>query len=321
MLRDKRSVTLAILAAGALLFAVTAKDPYDLSLVNWISLNALLATALRFVLLVGETNVATAAFFGIGAYAAGVSTAHLGLPFPIAIIGAGLVAAIVSAGFGYVTLRVIGPYFMLISFAFTEVLRLIYTQVSYLGGNSGLVGIYPPRMLDPWMSAVVVTIAFGLIIAFDQLERSVFGRIFAGVHVNPRLMETLGFDVHLVKLGCVVIASFAAGLAGGLQAFTANVISPGDFGYVVAVFALAYVKIGGEAHVLGAVIGAALLTIVSQALQGAGAGDQIVFGAVIVGTILFFPGGILAGWERLTARFRRPREADVRRNEPTRARS
>ena len=70
---------------------------------------------------------------------------------------------LLSVLFGYVTLRTKGPYFMLISFAFTEVLRLIYTQSEAIGGNSGLIGIYPPRWLDPYYSAIVVAIVAALL--------------------------------------------------------------------------------------------------------------------------------------------------------------
>ena len=293
MRRDRASLALLAAAAIALGFALLAQDPYELSVLIWIVLNSLLAASIRFVLLVGETNVATAAFYGIGAYAAGLATVKFALPFPAALLAAGIVAGAAGGGFGLVTLKVGGPYFMLISFAFTEVVRLIYTRLDFLGGNSGIVGLYVPLWFEPWLPALVVALGFGVIVASDMLEKSRLGRVFAGIRTNDRLMATLGFDVHLAKVLCVALASFAAGLAGGLQAFTAHVISPGDFGYVVAVFALAYVKIGGESHVLGAVLGAALLTLASQWVHGSGATDQIMFGAVIVAAVLLFPGGLL----------------------------
>jgi branched-chain amino acid transport system permease protein len=292
-------VLTALAAACALTFALWTPDEYDQHLVMWVALNAVLAVGLRFMLLVGETNIATGAFYGMGAYVGAVCTLNFGVPFPLALLAGGIVAAIISAGFGLVTLGTKGPYFMLISFAFTEVTRLIYTRINYLGGNSGMMGVFPPPALDAWLPALTVTICGGLVLALYLCERSDFGRVFRAIENNDAVVETVGINVVSVKLFCLVIASFAVGLAGALHAHIYNVISPGDFSYLVPVFALAYVKIGGDAHVLGAVLGAALLTLVAQALQGAGAMEQILFGGAIVAGMLLLPDGLWGAGRRL----------------------
>src|SRR5579883_3023673 len=99
------------------------EDQYALHVLIWIALNSLLAIALRFVLLVGEKNVATAAFYGIGAYCSAIGTTMLDLPFLVSLLAGGVLAAMASAVFGLVTLRIKGPYFMLVSFALTEFMR------------------------------------------------------------------------------------------------------------------------------------------------------------------------------------------------------
>ena len=105
-----------------------------------------------------------------------------------------------------------------------------------------------------------------------------------------------------IKIACLMVASFMVGLAGALHAHAANVISPGDFGYVVAAVVLAYVKIGGEGHILGALIGAIALTIVEQYVRGFGALEHSLFGAAIVAAMLFFPEGLWGLVRRLAAR-------------------
>jgi branched-chain amino acid transport system permease protein len=290
---------IALGAAGVLAFALLTPDEYDQHLVMWVGLNAVLAVSLRFVLLVGETNIATGAFYGIGAYVAALCTVNFGMPFPLALLAGGIVATVVSAGFGLTTLRTKGPYFMLISFAFTEVMRLIYTRINYIGGNSGIMGVFPPQNLDPWMPALTVLLCGGLVLALYLCERSDLGRVFRAIENNDAVVETVGISVMSVKLLCLVLASFAVGVAGALHAHIYNVISPGDFSYLVPVFALAYVKIGGDSHVLGAVLGAALLTLVAQALQGAGALEQILFGGAIVAAMLLLPEGLWGAGKRL----------------------
>ena len=289
----------ALGAAGVLAFALLTLDEYDQHLIMWVALNAVLAVGLRFVLLVGETNIATGAFYGMGAYVAAVCTVNLGVPFPLALLAGGIVATVVSIGFGLVTLRTKGPYFMLISFAFTEVTRLIYTRIELLGGNSGIMGVFPPQALDAWMPALTVLLCGALVLALYLCERSDLGRVFRAIESNDAVVETVGINVVSIKLLCLVLSSFAVGLAGALHAHIYNVISPGDFSFLVPVFALAYVKIGGDSHVLGAVLGAALMTLVAQALQGSGALEQILFGGAIVAAMLLLPDGLWGAGARL----------------------
>ncbi len=289
----------AAAVAGLLGYTVAGEDEYTQHLLMWSALNAVLAVGLRFMLLVGETNIATGAFYGLGAYAAAVISTKWNLPFPLALLAGGVLALGIGAVFGAITLRTKGPYFMLISFAFTEVVRLIYTRIEWLGGNSGMIGIFPPVVLDPWMPALTILLCGALILLMYLCEASNLGRIFKAIENNDAIVETVGIDVMHIKLLCLVIAAFALGVAGATHAFVYNVISPGDFSYLVPVFALAYVKIGGDNHVAGSILGAVLLTVLGQALQGAGALQHILFGGAIIASMLILPGGIWGGVGRL----------------------
>lgn len=289
----------AAVTAALLGYALAGQDEYAQHLLMWSALNAVLAVGLRFMLLVGETNIATGAFYGMGAYVAAVFTTKWNLPFPLALLAGGVVAVGIGAVFGAVTLRTKGPYFMLISFAFTEFVRLIYTRIEWLGGNSGMIGIFPPQLLDPWMSALTVLLCAALILMMYLCEASNLGRVFKAIENNDAIVETVGIDVMHVKLLCLVIAAFALGVAGSMHAFVYNVISPGDFSYLVPVFALAYVKIGGDSHVGGSILGAVLLTVLAQMLQGSGAMQHILFGGAIIASMLFLPDGLWGGGGRL----------------------
>jgi len=294
---------LGAVALGALLvLAAASHEAYTLKVVLWISLNILAAVALRFVMLTGELNIATAAFWGIGAYAAGIVTAWYEWPFALAILLGGLGALLVSVLFGYVTLRTKGPYFMLISFAFTEVVRLIYTQSDVIGGNSGMIGIYPPRWLDPFYSLLVVATTTLLVGVMLWLERGPFGKLLKAIQNNDAVVESVGLDVQKIKIMCLALASFAAGIGGALFAHANRVISPGDFSFLLAVYALAYVKIGGEAHVTGAIVGAIALTLLNQYVISFGHFEHLLFGGAIVIAMLALPNGILGLMDRLARR-------------------
>jgi len=296
---------LAALCIALLATSLMVKSTFLAILLVWVAINVLLTASFRFVLLIGELNFAIAGFVGIGAYVAACATTMLHAPLLVALaLGAGA-AGLASLVFGYVILRVKGPYFLLISFAFTEVLRLLYTRTDAIGGNSGLVGIFPPAWMTPYYPALVLLLVMAGLLLLYRLERSDFGKILVAIRNNDQLVQTVGIDVHRTKVWCLAVASVVAGLCGGLLAHANNVISPGDFGFLLAVFTLAYLKVGGEGHILGAALGATLLTLLAQYALGFGAYEHIFYGGAIVLAVLLLPDGLFGLPRRWRERARR----------------
>lgn len=291
-------------AALALGVTLLVDDLYLSSVLNLLAISALIAVCLRFVMLIGELNFATAAFVGIGAYGTAVFTTMWGWNFLLAIFASGLLAAAVSAVFGWITLRTKGPYFLLIGFAFTEAVRIIYSKIPALGGNSGLVGIFPPVAMDPWMSTFIMGLCTASIFALYLLERSDFGRVLLAIRDNENVARTVGLNVLLLKVLCFALASFFAGIAGSLHALANNVISPGDFSYLMAAFALAYVKVGGEDNILGPIVGTLLLVSLGSYFLGFGGQEHIFYGGAIILAVLALPQGITGLARRGLARLR-----------------
>jgi branched-chain amino acid transport system permease protein len=283
------------LAGAAVAVAVTllVRGPYEASLVNLVAIAALMAASMRFIMLIGELSFATAAFVGLGAYSAGFSTTVLEWPFVLAMLVGPVLVVFVSALFGFVTLRVKGPYFMLIGFAFAEVLRILFTKASFLGGVSGMVGIFPPVFLDYWFSTFTVATVVVALFGLYAIEKSDFGKVLMAIRDNENIARSVGIDVLFCKVACFAIASFCAGLAGSLHAFVNNVISPGDFSFLLSTFALAYVKVGGGSSILGAITGAVVLVLLSSYALGLGGGEHLFYGGAIVLAVLFVPNGII----------------------------
>ena len=320
MPRNSVGMLVAALAALAVLgYTRFGAGDFGASVIMLICVNALAAASLRFVMLVGELNVATAAFYGIGAYVSAIATVWYGLPLPVALIAAGLAGALVSVLFGYVTLRTKGAYFLLVSFAFAEVARLVFTRIDAIGANFGMTGIFPAEPLALWYPTITVVVAMALLAGLYGLERSTLGTVFRAIQNNDSVVQSVGLNVLVVKILCLAVASFVAGVGGALHAHANNVISPGDFSFLVAVFALAYVKIGGEGHILGAVMGAVFLTVLGQYLISLGAQEAIFFGGALVLAMLILPDGLYGIAERLTrpllrALDRTPPEDSVKRS-------
>lgn len=288
-----------VLGGMALLLSLLIQDFYLRSILNLMAISALLATSLRFVMLMGELNFALAAFTGLGAYSAGYLNTALNVSFTFAILAAGMITALASALFGAITLRARGPYFLLIGFAFSEAMRVAYSRIDAVGGTSGMVGIYAPHAVDDWLPFIVVSTVLLLLLAFYLVERSDFGRILFAIRENEDVARSVGIRTYLCKVIAISGACFAAGLAGGLHAFVNQVISPGDFSYLMAAFALAYVKIGGEDHFLGPILGAVLLVALSSYAIGFGGDEHFLYGGAIIIAVLLMPKGVLGMFGRL----------------------
>lgn len=281
-------VALAFLAAG-LAATLWNPDAFSTYILLWVCLYGLLAVSLRLVLLIGEVNLATAAFFGLGAYGAAVATTMWDLHTFVAIGVGVIVATAVSAAFGAVTLRTTGAYFLLISFAFTEVVRIGYTRVESLGGNSGIVGVLSDIA---WLPTLIVILTVLIVLGLWLLEASRLGLIMRAVEGHNDLAECLGFPTLWVKTGVLAIGSAVAGLAGGLYAHLNTVIAPGDFGFMLSIFAIAWVIVGGRGHILGAVLGVAVLFLVGEELRVLGAYEHLVYGIALIGAMVVLPGGL-----------------------------
>ena len=285
------AVCLVFLAIASLFIT----SHYVSNLLIWMAIAAVLASCMRFVLLIGEMNFSVAAFVGLGAYTSGVLSTIYDLPFWLVLPASGFVALLISVVFGYVTLRIKGPYFLLIGFAFGEALRIYYMRTEWLGGNSGMVGIFPPDLLYEHFATFVIVAAGLMILLMAFIERSRIGLIFTAIRDNDDVVRSVGIRVHWVKVLCFSIASFITGIAGSLQAYSNNVISPLDFGFMLSTFVLAYLKVGGENHTFGPVLGAVLLVLMGSYAQGFGGAEQVFYGLAIVLSVLFFPQGLM-GW-------------------------
>ena len=301
MRRDRVELGAACLAfaVGLGLLLTRTGGAYVAQVVVWVSINIILACSLRVMLLVGEVNLAVGGFFGVGAYVAAVTFLMLGLPMLVGIVLGALAAGLFSLPFGYVTLRTSGHYFMLISFALTEALRLAYTKSGLLGGNSGLVGMYPDIKAYP---VLVLVFSAAIFLFFFLVDRSHLGRIFSAVAQNERVVRSVGLHVSRVKLLCLVISSCVAGFAGGLFSFANTVIAPGDFSFMLSIYALAYVKIGGQSHAAGAVVGTVLLFALAQLAILYGAQDMLIYGAALLIAMLLMPEGIVGLAQRVLRR-------------------
>jgi ABC-type branched-subunit amino acid transport system ATPase component/ABC-type branched-subunit amino acid transport system permease subunit len=298
---------LLVLAIAFLLVAPLWVAEFTITLLNYIGIYALVA--LGVVLLTGVgglTSFGQAAFVGIGAYAtAWLTTAHgaspwLGLLFALALTG------IVAALLGAVTLRLGGHFLPLGTIAWGLSIYFLFGNMETLGRNNGISGVPPitigPLSLEP-NSAIYYLIWGMLAVAcavIANLLNSREGRAVRSLRGGVVMVESLGISVFRIRLIIFVIAALLAGLSGWLYAHMSRYVSPAPFDLRMGIQYLFMAILGGSGQILGAVVGAALVTLLQNALQDvlphfAANGQQleiIVFAIIYVLALQFARRGV-----------------------------
>lgn len=253
-------------------------------------LNALIAYGLFLALSANMFSLATGGFMALGAYCSVYLTMELGLPFAPALLAGAVLGALGAAAIGAPVLRLRGDYFMLATFAFTEVIRVIALNWdSVTGGAIGIVSI--PRHTETWQLAVAVVVMIYLV---HTLRRSYFGRAIAAIKQDDVVAQSMGVNVFAHKLALFIASGFICGAAGAFAAHLNFFVGPSDFGLVRSVDALTYPILGGANALAGPVVGAIFTTILPEALRFSNQLREILMGVLVVAIVLYLPGGAMS---------------------------
>ena len=299
-----------ILIVALLAVPLGVHDPYLLHVMIMIFLNVMLATSMWLLGITGLISFGQAGFMFIGAMASALLTKRLGVSFWIALPIAGIVAAIVAAPVGRLSLRVKGVYFFLVTLAFGEVVRGVFAYFQDpFGGWYGIRDIPPPA--PAWLFTPLDKVPFyylGLVLTvlvcwmIWRISRSWFGEVLWSIREGELLASSVGVDVLGHKLTAFVISAFVAGLAGSLYANYVGYISPLIFDFQYSVNILIFIVVGGLASLAGPVVGAVVLTIIPELFRTSGKYQMLIFGLILVGSVMTMPDGITGALRRLGAR-------------------
>ena len=238
-------------------------DEYIRSVLIFAGIHVIAAYSFYVPFKTGQISLGQAGFMGVGAYAAGIVTAKLGLPFPLGLLFGGVVAGLVGIGVGFPALRIRGIYLLLLTLGFAEIVQVIILTWDYTGGAQGFQNI--PFLEDAliWIYGIVVV----LIVFFARLERSSLGRAMDAVHEDETAAEVMGVDVVRIKLFAFGLGAFIAGLAGALFAHYSTYVDSVTFNILVGVEILMFVLVGGGFSYWGPLFGAMFLSLLPEFLR------------------------------------------------------
>jgi branched-chain amino acid transport system permease protein len=295
------------LAAGLALLPLVLPNEYYLTVLIVAGFHTIVTMGLNLLMgYAGQVSLGHAAFYGIAAYTTGILTARFHWPVAAGIAAGIALVLVVAAGIAVPTLRLRGHYLAMGTLGFGIIVYIVLNEATDLtGGPSGLTGIPKltvaglPVATDLGFYYVVWGVALLLFLLAQNLVRSRLGRALRAIHTSETAAAVLGVDTQRYKIGVFILSALYAAVAGTLYAHYVTFVSPGSFGFHASIQFVTMVVLGGMGSLWGAVAGAVFLTGLPEVLRAVEDYDILLYGGLLILCMMFLPGGLAEGAERL----------------------
>lgn len=301
----RRYINFFLLLIAILVPILIQKDMFLLNMAILSAIYVILTASLRLVFITGIWHVGQAAFFSLGAYSLVLMMEGTGLSFWLCLPLVALFSLLVAVVIGFITLRVKGIYFCILSISLAEVFRLTY--IFTRTASERIMRATPP---NPLVLGDLIRIDFSssrlsyyflmlaavvlCLVILNRLEKAKFGQILRAIEKNELLARSAGINTLQYKVAAFAICSFFAGLAGGLFASYNIVITSTSFSSMLSMLFAVMMVVGGIRSIYGSIIGPIVLTILPEYLPFDPIAIKIVYGAMLILTISLFPEGLVS---------------------------
>ena len=288
--------------AVLLLLPLGIRSDVVLTILVFAWLQGMLAVSFNLIFgFTGQLSMFHAAAFGVAAYATHLFMQHLGVGYWTAVALAALLVSALSVIVGTICFRfrLKEFYFAVVTLAFSEMARL--TVLNWNDVTNGSLGINlqeKPWLFGfkvdgtvPWYYLSLAALAVTLLVCW-RVVNSWMGRCFSAIRLNDELGDTLGINVFRYKLAAFVAGNVIAAVAGSLYAFYLGSLEPGFLSIDQSLGIVAMVLLGGRSSVFAPVAGALLLTALPHLIHFSAEVRSIVYGSILILTILVLPQGI-----------------------------
>jgi branched-chain amino acid transport system permease protein len=279
---------------------------FYLGLTQIVGVHTLLGLSAYIVLLTGQVSMAQAAFFAVGAYAAGMLTVLAGWHIVPALGAASVLGAVSACAVGFPALRVKGLMLVVATLAFGEGVRLFFfnfdyqiakggIQVGPLGGEGFRQIRFFPE--NGWTSTDVTLFIWTFVVVVMALlwwfDRSRYGSVLRAVGEDETAAQSVGVNLTAVKVSAMTIGGAIAGIGGGIFAHYTTHIEHLNFNVLLATFAIAYPIVGGLNSVFGTLAAVVFVqAFLIEGLRDLGDWRNLLFGALIILAMNLRPQGL-----------------------------
>ncbi|MGQ0663709.1 MAG: branched-chain amino acid ABC transporter permease [Pseudomonadota bacterium] len=265
-----------------------------------VALNAIVCVGLNLLIgYAGQISLGHAGFFALGAYASAILTAHYGVNGFLAMLAGALGVGGLAFAVARPILRLRGHYLAMATLGLGIIISIVINrEIALTGGPDGM----PVPALSAgelrvtgalawyWVTAGALILAVWLSL---NLIDSGLGRALRALHGSEVGAETAGVDTTRTKVLVFVVSAVFASLAGSLFAHADRFVTPAEAGFLRSIEFVTMVVLGGMASTFGAVVGAAILTVLPQALAAFHDFKHLAFGAILIGVMIFMPRGLV----------------------------
>lgn len=257
----------------------------------------------------GYVNFGAAGFFGAGAYTAVALYKAFEAPLVVQLLGGLVVGGLLGLFVGYLSARMRGMYFSLVTLALAVLIDTVVVNLPFLGGARGS-PILPPPPIAPFATNtrflffVMALLAVGTVACARAFERSRFGRGLAAIRDDETAAESCGIPTFRIKCIAMILSGALMALAGAPFAFHSGFVEPATaFNLNLSLSALAMPLLGGTGYWLGPVLGATILASAQQLITVTISSEYnlLVLGLILVFSVVLMPNGVLG----LVAQIRR----------------
>ena len=308
----------AVLAVWPLIY----RNDYTLSWMISAGLFLMLTVSVQLIIAqAGQLSFGHGAFYGIGAYTAGLLTMKAGWPTLLALVAAPVVAGVIALIVGRPVLKLKYFYLALATIGLASIFSVLVIQITITGGSLGLapvptldifgfeVGTYLRQYYVVWIVAMLI------LLLTQRALRVRLGRSLRAIATSEVAASTLGMRTANWKLVAFVAGAVYCGLAGALFAFMFSAVSPSQFAFSAALVPVIMMLVGGADSLWGGLIGAVLMTYITTQLSSAQQYSGLIYSVILIFLLLFLPMGLVglvrrgdaARDGRLSARLRRRR--------------
>ena len=313
----KRYLTLSNLAVTAfvvlaLILPQIGLKSYYLHIAILSLLYIILALGLNLIAgYAGQLSLAQAAFFGIGAYTTALLMLNLKWSFWLAAPAGAVFSSLIAVGIGLPTLRLKGPYFVISSMGFGEIVRLILLNwESVTRGPNGLPGIPAPSPIPLGFMTLtfesraenyylILTVLLIILALYYNLVHSRIGRALRAIRNDYIATQVMGIHVAFYRILAFAGGAFLAGLTGALYAGYIRFVSPDTFTTGESINILIMMVIGGMGTIIGPIIGAVFITYLLETMRVFAEYRLVIYGLLMYLVILYMPRGIVGMLELL----------------------